>query len=251
MLKSCSTMTKVFFIIMLTLVISGCESTDGTTQSSSPETYNQATLAKQQQRKAKRHILDYAQADADYYALVAKFERDEAQATDFDDSLRIYPLTTKYSPYGNVEQAQKLVAFASMEEQNWEACLHATKLILEQNYTSITGHYGAMVCHFESGQQENGEYHNVMLDGFIDAIWRSGDGKTLATAFYISSTNDLYAFVQLNGMIATGQSLVYFEQRPMNAIKVKDPQTKQESTWYFDVTAQFRRGIFDDIESRK
>jgi hypothetical protein len=108
-----------------------------------------------------------------------------------------------------------------------------------------------MICYFESGQQENGEYHNVILDGFMDAIWRSGDGSTPATAFYITSTNDLYAFVQLNGMIAIGQSLVYFEQRPMNAIKVEDPQTKQESIWYFDVTAQFRRGIFDDIESRR
>jgi hypothetical protein len=244
-------MTKVFFIIILTLVFSGCGSTDATTQSSSPETNNQAVSAKEQQRKAKQHILDYAKSDADYYALVAKFEREEAQASDFDDILRIYPLTKKYSPYGNVEQAQKLVAFASIEEQNWEACLQSTELILEQNYTSITGHYGAMICYFESGQQENGEYHNVILDGFMDAIWRSGDGSTPATAFYITSTNDLYAFVQLNGMIAIGQSLVYFEQRPMNAIKVEDPQTKQESIWYFDVTAQFRRRIFDDIESRR
>jgi len=141
------------------------------------ETHNQAALVKEQQREAKQHILDYAKADADYHALVAKFNGEEVQAIDFDAILRIYPLTTKYSPYGNVEQAQKLVAFASMEEQDWDACLHATKLILEENYTSITGHYGALVCHFESGQQENGEYHNAMLDGFIDAIWRSGDGK--------------------------------------------------------------------------
>ena len=90
-----------------------------------------------------------------------------------------------------------------------------------------------------------------MLDGFMGAIWRSGDGQTPATAFYITSTNDLYAFVQLNGMMATGQSIVYFEQRPIEAIKVEDPQSKLETTWYFDVTAQFRRGIFDDIESRR
>jgi hypothetical protein len=51
--------------------------------------------------------------------------------------------------------------------------------------------------------------------------------------------------------MATSQSLVYYEQRPIDAIQVEDPQTMQESTWYFDVTAQFRRGIFDDIESRQ
>ncbi|WP_412972162.1 DUF4919 domain-containing protein [Glaciecola sp. MF2-115] len=220
------------------------------TRQSSIEERN-AELAKEQQRKAKQQILNYAKADADYQALVAQLEQGDATERDFDTIIRVYPLTTKYRPYANVEQAQKLIAFESMEQSNWEACLQATARILEENYTSLTGHYGAMVCYTELGQNTQADYHNAMLDGFMGAIWRSGDGQTPATAFYITSTNDLYAFVQLNGMMATGQSIVYFEQRPIEAIKVEDPQSKQESTWYFDVTAQFRRGIFDDIESRR
>ncbi len=203
-----------------------------------------------EKRNAKKEILNYAKADKDYNALVAKFKRQEGSSLDFDTIVRIYPLTSNYSPYANVEQAQKLLAFESMERKNWEDCLIATSLILEENYTSLTGHYGAMVCHSELRQSDLSQYHNVMLDGFMDAIWRSGDGRTPATALYITSTNDLYAFVQLNGLIATSQSLVYYEQRPIDAIQVEDPQTMQESTWYFDVTAQFRRGILDNIESR-
>lgn len=217
---------------------------------STPET-SDAASAKEQQRQAKQQILNYAKTDADYMALVKTLESGEAQNSDFDSIVRVYPLTTKYSPYGSTEQAQKLLAFESMEQQNWNECLQATALILEENYTSLTGHYGAMVCYSESGNSKMGVFHNAMLDGFMGAIWRSGDGQQPATAFYITSTNDLYAFVQLNGMMATGQSLVYFEQRPIDAIKVEDPQSKQEITWYFDVTAQFRRGIFDDIESRR
>jgi hypothetical protein len=210
-----------------------------------------AELAKEQQRQAKQQILNYAKADADYLSLVTKLEQGNATNNDFDTIIRVYPLTTKYRPYASVEQAQKLVAFESMEQSNWDACLQSTTRILEDNYTSLTGHYGAMVCHTELGQNTEADYHNAMLDGFMGAIWRSGDGLTPATAFYITSTNDLYAFVQLNGMMATGQSLVYFEQRPIDAIKVEDPQSKRETTWHFDVTAQFRRGIFDDIESRR
>jgi len=235
------------------LIMSACGSTGNQAANSNAsvvEMNNQAALIKEQERKSKQQILNYAKSDDDYNAFVAKFERKEAQESDFDAIVRIYPLTTKYSPYGNAEQAQKLVAFKSMEQQNWGACLRATNLILEENYTSLSGHYGAMVCHYESGERAIGEYHNAMLDGFIDAIWRSGDGKTPGTAFYITSTNDLYAFVQLNGMVAIGQSLVYHEQRPIDAIKIQDPQTEQESTWYFDVTAQFRRGIFDGLENR-
>ncbi|MFT5541680.1 MAG: hypothetical protein ACI97K_002286 [Glaciecola sp.] len=235
-------LVKLSFIFLAIFIISACGST--VSQSTSSADRNR------QEAQSKQQILNYVKADADYKILIAKFEKYGSQASDFDQIIRIYPLTRTYSPYANVEQAQKLIAFDSMEKENWDACLQATSTILEENYTSLTGHYGAMVCHFESGKNVIGEHHNSILDGFIDAIWRSGDGKTPATAFYITSTNDLYAFVQLNGMIATGESLVYHEQRPMDAVTVEDPQTKTESTWYFDVTAQFRRGILDDLESR-
>jgi hypothetical protein len=258
-MKALCLLTKLATTLFAILIIAACGSTDN--QATEPTDANKALTASQTKtsdertknnnRDAKQQILNYAKADKDYIALVAKFKREEGTSLDFDAIVRIYPLTSNYSPYANVEQAQKLLAFESMEQQNWEACLTATSLILEENYTSLTGHYGAMVCHSELGQSDLSQYHNVMLDGFMDAIWRSGDGKTPASAFYITSSNDLYSFVQLNGLMATSQSLVYYEQRPIDAIRVENPQTMQESTWYFDVTAQFRRGIFDDIESRK
>jgi len=257
-MKALCLFCKFAITLFAILTIAACGSTDNSatksadvnTTVSASEAQKNADQDANKQRDAKQQIINYAKADRDYSALVAKFKRDEGLSTDFDAIVRIYPLTTNYSPYANVEQAQKLLAFESMEQQDWDACLNATTLILEENYTSLTGHYGAMVCHSELGQNDLSQYHNLMLHGFMDAIWRSGDRRTPATAFYITSTNDLYAFVQLNGLMATSQSLVYFEQRPIDAIQVEDPQTMQESTWYFDVTAQFRRGIFDDIESR-
>lgn len=198
-----------------------------------------------------KQIIDYNKADKDYRALITKFESERHQASDFDQIIRVYPLTSKYSPYNNLEQANKLLALNSMDEKNWKTCLHATEAMLTENYTSLTGHYGAMVCHFETGQSARSDYHKTMLDGFMQAVWRSGDGKLPESAFYITSANDLYAFVQLNGMVAKGQSLIYHEKRPMNAIKVENPETQQESIWYFDVTAQFRRGILDELENQE
>lgn len=248
---------KFFFSALILVFLAACNSTAEKSNDGAPQinqASDKAALAAQQQRRAKQQILNYAKADKDYQALVTALTKGKENGTpthaDFDTIIRVYPLTSKYSPYANVEQTQKLVAFESMEQENWNACLQATNRILAENYTSLTGHYGAMVCHSEAGQQSMGEYHNMMLDGFMGAIWRSGDGESPATAFYITSSNDLYAFVQLNGFMATGQSLVYYEQRPIDAINVQDPQTKQETTWYFDVTAQFRRGIFDGMESR-
>ncbi|MDT0583826.1 DUF4919 domain-containing protein [Brumicola blandensis] len=245
------------FIVCFSIFVSACgstPSTKGTAQTSnqaqSKVDAEKAALAKQQQEAAKKQILNYAKADADYRALVAKFRSGQASNGDYDAITRVYPLTSNYNPYASAEQTQKLVAFEHMESKQWDACLRATDIILNENFTSLTGHYGAMVCHYEQGQQAQGEFHNQLLDGFIDAVWRSGDGRSPATAFYITSSNDLYAFVQMHGFIVTGQSLVYHQERPMDAISVENPETGEEATWYFDVTAQFRRGILDDLEAR-
>ncbi|MBF7074541.1 DUF4919 domain-containing protein [Glaciecola sp. MH2013] len=235
---------RSFTFLLVFIALSGCQST-------SPQQNNSTSIEVEKQRaEAKRQVLDYAKADKDYKRLVAKFQSGEALNDDYDAIIKVYPLTPAYNPYGGIEIKQKDLAFEAMDNQDWSSCLAATKAILEVNFTSLTGHFGAMVCHFESGNRELGEYHNQILDGFIDAIWRSGDGLSPASAFYITSTNDLYAFVQMHGFVATGQSLVYHEQRPVDAIELENPDTLEKNTWYFDVTAQFRRGILDDLEAR-
>lgn len=245
--------TRYIICLLGLLLLAGCQSTspDNTSNSNSVgDLLKQNELVKQQREQAQQQILDYAKADKDYKTLVSQFTQGDVTNDDYDALIRIYPLTSAYNPYGGIEVQQKEIAFAAMEQKDWNTCLQATNTILDINFTSLTGHFGAMMCHFESGNRDLGEYHNAILDGFIDAIWRSGDGRTSATAFYITSTNDLYAFVQLHGFMATGQSLVYYQQKPIDAIDIKNPETMEESVWYFDVTAQFRRGIIDDLEAR-
>jgi hypothetical protein len=252
--------TMTFTMVAL---LSACQSTSTTTTRNQPvsvepsptqsigELLQQNEDVRQQRLQAQQQILNYAKAEKDYQALLGKFKTGEAALEDYDDIIRVYPLTAAYNPYGGIEVAKKEIAFEAMDQKNWPGCLEATNDIIETNFTSLTGHFGAMVCHYEMGNRELGEYHNAILDGFIDAIWRSGDGRTAASAFYITSTTDLYAFVQLNGFIATGQSLVYHEQRPIDAIDIQNANTQEELTWYFDVTAQFRRGFIDDLEAKQ
>jgi hypothetical protein len=37
----------------------------------------------------------------------------------------------------------------------------------------------------------------------------------------------------------------------MDEIEVQGPETEKKNKWYLDVTAQFRGGIFDDLESHR
>ncbi|WP_110430237.1 DUF4919 domain-containing protein [Glaciecola sp. KUL10] len=228
---------RLAILIYSTFLVLACSST-----SSNTETQNQIN-------KPSNQVINYKRADQDYQKLVLALKNTNAPAEVFDSIIRVYPLTSKYDPYDGIEQAQKLVANASMDTKNWRQCLMATNAILNDNYTSLTGHYGAMVCQFESGNEHQGNLHKRMLDGFMDAVWRSGNGQTPSNAFYVTSANDLYAFIQLQNHIAVGQSLVYVDEKPVHAMSVRNLKNKKESIWYFDVTAPFRKGVINRYEN--
>lgn len=196
----------------------------------------------------KENVLNYNKSDADYAMLVTKIQSDEAAASDYDSLIRLYPLTSKYRPKSDEEQRAKLFSQALMRNGQWQQCLKTNYKLLDLNYTSLTGHYGAAICAAELGNIALGRFHNAILDNFIEAIWRTGSGQSAESPFYITSVNDLYAFIQLHQLVAVGQSLTYINEVPIQAILVQNPETNRTLTWYFNVTPQFRRGMIDNLE---
>ncbi|MFC3121471.1 DUF4919 domain-containing protein [Agaribacter flavus] len=203
-----------------------------------------------QQPKEAKQILNYAKSDADFQALIAKVRQQSAKPEDIDRMLRLYPLTSGYAPQSAVEQQAKLQSQQFMAANRWLNCIQVNRQLLQINYTSLTAHYGMAVCSQNAGDEVSAKFHNWVLDAYIEAIWRSGDGQTSDTAFYINSTNDLYAFIQLHQLVAVEQELIYRNQLPIQKVVVQNPENKKNYTWYFDMTAQFRRAHIDKLEGK-
>ncbi|MGB3726524.1 MAG: DUF4919 domain-containing protein [Glaciecola sp.] len=225
------------FSILLVMLLTGCQSNHPNSESEHAENKSESS-----------RLLNYDKSDADYHSLVNLIREQAATAEDFNRIIKVYPLTSLYQPSNNAEQVSKLQSQTQMQNQQWQACLQTNEALLQQNYTSLTGHYGAAICATELGNIETGQYHNGVLDGLIEAIWRTGDGKTPTTPLYITSANDLYAFVQLHQFVVVGQSLTYVNKLPIQVIKVHNPETNRTMLWYFDVTPQFRRGVITELE---
>ena len=196
----------------------------------------------------KPKVLNYTQSNTDYYAIVDRIKANTASSDDFDRLIKIYPLTSLYDPTSDKEQSAKLLSQSYMQSQNWRQCWKVNQGLLMVNYSSLTGHYGAAICASELGNDALGRFHTAVLDSLIEAIWRTGNGQSVETPFYITSTNDLYAFIQLHQLVAVGQSIRYINRLPVQAIEVQNPETMRVKTWYFDVTPQFRRGVIDELE---
>ncbi|MGQ8366886.1 DUF4919 domain-containing protein [Glaciecola sp. 1036] len=226
--------TLLYCLLLLTsLWLSGC----GATSTESPQ-------------EKKKQVLNYEKSNADYRQLVGKLLTQDATAQDFDRLLKLFPLTSYYAPRSDLEQKVKEASKTLMQKKQWIMCIRENRQLLEQNYTSFTAHYGMAICSEEAGDSETARFHNWVLDNFIESTWRSGNGQTPETAFYINSSSDLIAFIQLHQMVGVDQELIYKDQLPVQKVRVQNPENQRYYTWYFDMTPQFRRAYIDKIESQ-
>lgn len=227
-------MRKIIYLFLV-VFISAC--------ASSPETAKEESATKKQ-------ILNYAKADQDYIRIAKKITTENATGEDFDRILKLFPLTSFYSSNDKIEQEIKQQSSKYMTQNEWFPCLRVNRQLINRNYTSFTGHYGMAICSHEARDFDGAKYHNWVLDSFIEAIWRTGDGKSPETAFYINTVHDLIAFVQLHQLQVVSQKLIYHGQVPIQSVKVQNPKNLREYDWYFDMTAQFRRAYIDKLEAQ-
>lgn len=181
-------------------------------------------------------------ANQRYFDLVAEIEQrpDPARLK----TLREHYVTTSfYQPYFMAERTLSSSMFEAIANKDWPDCLQQADRLLRHNYISLNAHYGAMVCQFESGQPEKGEYHQEVLDSLMAAIWESGDGKSPETAFFCTSTTELYAFVQLHGFDVKGQGLIWHNEKPYDRMIIHNPRDGHEFDWFFDISAQMAKGF--------
>ncbi|GLR71341.1 DUF4919 domain-containing protein [Agaribacter marinus] len=223
-------MLKRLFICCFILLLGACGATDKSTEP--------------------KQVLNYAKSDADFRALATKIRNQSASPEDVDRILRLYPLTSSYRPESPAEQSAKVKSEQFIQQNSWLRCIQINRQLLQTNFTSLIGHYGMAICSQEAGDNASAQYHNWVLDAFIEAIWRSGDGQTPETAFYINSTHDLYAFIQLHQLMAVEQALIYRNKLPIQKVIVQNPESQKNYTWYFDLTPQFRRAHIDKLEGR-
>ena len=146
---------------------------------------------------------DFSEANASYAELIEKIKQ-SASSDDIEEIRKVYVATEYYNPYGVDDSDIEKSMFEGMKDEDWEKCLENATKILDNNYISLDAHYGAMVCANESGNNTKGEFHRKVLRGLIDAIRKTGDGKSEDSAFFCTSTGEVWSFIGLLGFRANG-----------------------------------------------
>lgn len=141
-------------------------------------------------------------------------------------------LTNRQTPSA-IEENLNQRQFAAIEAERWFICLDIANQALAVNYASISSHYGAMVCRLEAGDTVQGLYHESVMNLLLEAVWTTGNGESLETAFQIINRSDKHAFIEFHGLELIKQNITRLDGRDYYFVTVYDGLKDITFEWYF------------------
>jgi hypothetical protein len=113
-------------------------------------------------------------------------------------------------------------------------------IVLANEYINLDAHLVEAVANRELGAVEKADFHRAVLGGLIDSILKSGDGKSLKTAWVVISVHEEYVILQVLGFMPSQQSVLHQDGHSYDEMKVKNAQDGTEQTFYFNVDIPFQ-----------
>ena len=128
--------------------------------------------------------------------------------------------------------------FETMDTSNWLACIQKANKALARHYASLNNHYAAMVCNIESGEALQGQYHESVLNYLLEALWTTGNGESIETAFQVINELEQNAFLEFHGLEFIKNTVTNRDGHSYNLVTLYDARKDELFEWYFDISAQ-------------
>jgi tetratricopeptide (TPR) repeat protein len=172
-----------------------------------------------------------------YDALLEKVKQKDP-AVNFTELRHAFYESANYNPYAPMMSYRPLNA--ALAQKNYEEALKIAEGVLSKNFVEINAHIIAQIAYQETGNTERAEFHKFMVDGLLNSIKGSVDGKSKEKAFEVISINEEYGLIRSLGLKPIKQALLNDEGHAYDVITVIDPQTNKESQLYFNIDRPFK-----------
>jgi hypothetical protein len=147
-------------------------------------------------------------------------------------------LTDRFKTNIAAEKTLNQSLFEAMDAGNWSACLQKSHEALARHYASLNSHYAAMVCSIESGEALQGQYHESVINYLLEAVWTTGDGESIETAFQVINEIEQNAFLEFHGLEFIKHNVTRRDGQSYNLVTLYDARKDKAFEWYFDISAQ-------------
>lgn len=142
----------------------------------------------------------------DYHELLRSAKADPKNA-DFTALRMAYATSEFYSPY-DFNQDERSALWEAIQKEDMAQLAHLAEGLIEENFLDLEGHLLAYLAYESLGNEEKASYYKDCVQGFLDSILASGDGRTPQTAFVVINVNEEYALLMAMGFTPQRQQLI-------------------------------------------
>jgi len=175
------------------------------------------------------------------YEALAERAKNKDQTLDFRQ-LRLAYADSK-SPRPDTDPNKKAM-IAALNAKHFAAAIKNAHIVLAANYADMDAHFVEFVAHRELHESEASELHKFVLQGLLNSITDSGDGKTPETAYVVIDVHEEYVVLRSMGIgMPKSQSYVHKDGHAFDALTCIDPETKAEKVIYFNVDIPAKHGL--------
>jgi hypothetical protein len=172
-----------------------------------------------------------------YEALLERVKAGDTTVS-FKDLRMAYTESHGYAPYGGDDTHKSMLA--ALRDKDYDKALGYAGTILKEKYVDIFAHLVSSLAYGELKNAERASYHRGIVDGLIQSILKTGDGKSTETAYVVIATDEEYALFNLLGLKAVSQSLVHDDKgHSYDKMDAVDRKTNQPTTYYFNIDIPF------------
>ena len=184
--------------------------------------------------------------DENFLALQKRANIDDVTLS-YTELRQAFTQSSFYQPYGSDERKLVEQNFKLFANSQYELCLQSAKKLLSENFISLGGHYVTVICAKALELEEKAYLHEEILEGLLDSISSSGDGKSTDSAYVVYTTEELYTFLQLNGLSVNGQEIINENNKVYESMQLSANDSEEEFTLFFDISTQWNLA-FSDLE---
>ena len=177
-------------------------------------------------------------AEKTNYDVLLEKVKQKDPSVNFTELRHAFYESPNYNPYAPMLTYRPMNA--AIGQKNYEEALKIAESVLAKNFVEINAHFTALIAYQETGNAEKAQFHKFMVDGLLNSIKSTMDGKSPEKAFEVISINEEYGLIRSLGVRPIKQALLEDKGHSYDAITVVDPKTNQESTIYFNIDKPFK-----------
>lgn len=173
----------------------------------------------------------------DYHTLLAAAQNDPAGA-DYHTLRMAYARSDQYTPYDALGDSVVTLRNA-LTGSNFGVALAAIDELLAFNYLDIDAHMAADYVYTQQENYERSAYHRAFARGLIQAIFDTGTGRDITTAWIVLSTSEEYTLLKVLSFSFGGQRLVEHEGHYFDVLTAKPLDGGDPVDLYFNIDLPF------------